>query len=393
MPEAPLTSPYSIVALISARGGGDWPPVVALAVGLHNRGHAVHLVCDRSTEAAVRPTSVPTICVPPALEQGDIRVAIARTADISSETPNPLVEWAQMCAPSMVAPIQQHKPAVLLSSLLCLGLADPLASNLGIPWCFVNPAFYFGEDSARPWEADFLGVSIRTYRYWFQPLMLKADLVLHATDAAFDVRPPNLPRHHHYVGPLLWEPPVVAPGFLRTPGPPWVLVSLSTLPQTGEVAIAQAAIGALKREAVRVLVTVAPDHAAQLGEVTDRVYLSDYIPHSAILPNTRLVVSHAGHGIVMKALYYGVPMVLVPWGRDQLGVAARAEALGVATVVRRDECNDASVTQAVRRILDDVRYAERVRAISKRLQAADAVSVACAELDKFLTSASARPAH
>jgi UDP:flavonoid glycosyltransferase YjiC (YdhE family) len=46
-----------------------------------------------------------------------------------------------------------------------------------------------------------------------------------------------------------------------------------------------------------------------------------------------------------------VPMVLVPWGRDQPGVATRAEALGVATVIRRDECNDASVTQAVRRIL------------------------------------------
>ncbi len=393
MRDATLARPFSIVALISARGGGDWPPVAALAVGLHSRGHAVCLVCDRSTEAAIRSTNVPSICVPPDLEQPDIRTAIASSKDIGPETSNPLVEWARVCAGPMRLHVQQRRPMVLLSSLLCMGLADRMASELGIPWCFVNPAFYFGEDSARPWEADFLGVSIRTYRYWFQPLMLKADLVLHATDAAFDVRPPDLPRHHHYVGPLLWEPPVVAPGFLRTPGPPWVLVSLSTLPQTGEVAIAQAAIGALKREAVRVLVTVAPDHAAQLGEVTDRVYLSDYIPHSAILPNSRLVVSHAGHGIVMKALYYGVPMVLVQWGRDQLGVAARAEALGVAMVVRRDECNDASVTQAVRRILDDVRYAERVRAISKRLQAADAVSVACAELEKFLTSASARPAH
>jgi len=55
------------------------------------------------------------------------------------------------------------------------------------------------------------------------------------------------------------------------------------------------------------------------------------------LANSRLVISHAGHGIVMKALYHGVPMILVPWGRDQPGVAARAEALGVATVIRRDE--------------------------------------------------------
>jgi hypothetical protein len=45
---------------------------------------------------------------------------------------------------------------------------------------------------------------------------------------------------------------------------------------------------------------------------------------------------------------------------------------------RRDECNDASVTQAVRRILDGARYTELVRAISNRLQAEDAVNAACA---------------
>jgi UDP:flavonoid glycosyltransferase YjiC (YdhE family) len=86
-------------------------------------------------------------------------------------------------------------------------------------------------------------------------------------------------------------------------------------------------------------------------------------------------------------------MVLVPWGRDQPGVAARAEALGTAAVVRRDACNDASVTQAVRQVLDDPRYTERVRAISKRLQAEDAVSVACAELEKFLVSAAQNSIH
>ena len=144
---------------------------------------------------------------------------------------------------------------------------------------------------------------------------------------------------------------------------------------------------------MRVLVTLAPDHAAELGEVPDHVYLSDYVPHSTVLADSRLVVSHAGHGIVMKALYHGVPMVLVPWGRDQPGVAARAEALGVATVIRRDECNDASVTQAVRYILDDARYTERVCAISKRLQAEDAVNVACAELERFLTSAARWSTH
>jgi UDP:flavonoid glycosyltransferase YjiC (YdhE family) len=398
MHDTPLAGPLSIVALISARGGGDWPPVVALAVGLHARRHAVCLVCDTSTAAAVRATGLPTICVPPALEQGDIRLIYqqlrARGAEIGPETPNPFVEWAQVCAPAMRAPIQAHKPIVLFSSLFCMGLADQVASDLGVPWCFVNPSFYFGEDSARPWDADFLGLSARTFRYWFQPLWQRATLVLHATDAAFDVSSARLPGHHRYVGPLLWEPPMVAPAFLPTPGPPWVLVSLSTLPQDGEVAIARAAIRALTREAVRVLVTLALEHArAAFGEVPDHVYLSDYIPHSSVLPDSRLVISHAGHGIVMKALYHGVPMVLVPWGRDQPGVAARADALGVAAVVRRDACNDASVAQAVRRILDDALYAERVQTISKRLQAEDAVTVACAQLESLWASTAQKSIH
>ena len=301
MPDTPLAASLSIVALISARGGGDSPPVVALTVGLRDRGHRVCLVCDRSTEVAVRATGLLTVCIPSALEQGDIRLVFqqlrARGVEIGPETPNPLVEWAQVCAPAMRAPIQARKPMVLLSSLFCMGLADRLGSDLGVPWCFVNPSFYFGEDSARPWEADFLGLSARVFRYWFQPLMQRATLVLHATDAAFDVSPTRLPRHHRYVGPLLWEPTLDAPAFLRTPGPPWVLVSLSTVPQEGEVAIARAAICALKHEAVRVLVTVAPEHAAELGEVPGNVYLSGYVPHSTVLRDSRLVISHAGHGI------------------------------------------------------------------------------------------------
>ena len=342
------------------------------------------LVCDVGTEGAVRTTGLPNICVPPALEQPDIRIAIARSPIIGPQTPNPLVEWAQVCAPAMRAHIQPVKPTILLSSLLCMGLADQLASELETPWCFVNPSFYFGEDSARTWDADFLGASIGTFRYWFQPLLHKATLVLHATDAVFDVRPVRLPGHHHYVGPLLWEPPIVAPAFLRTPGVPWVLVSLSTLPQTGEIAIARAAIGAVRHEAVRVLVTVAPPQAAELGKVPDNVHLADYVPHSAVLENSRLIISHAGHGIVMKALYHGVPMVLVPWGRDQPGVASRAEALGVAIVVPRDACNDNAVAEGVRLILGDARYAERARVISKRLLAEDAVEMACAQLESFL---------
>jgi UDP:flavonoid glycosyltransferase YjiC (YdhE family) len=62
-----MTSKSSVLALISPRGGGDWPPVVALALGLRNRGHRVTMACDVETEEILAATGLPTICVPPEL--------------------------------------------------------------------------------------------------------------------------------------------------------------------------------------------------------------------------------------------------------------------------------------------------------------------------------------
>jgi hypothetical protein len=75
------------------------------------------------------------------------------------------------------------KPDLIISSLFCMGLADALAASIEVPWCFVNPSFYFGDYSTRSWEEDWYGTPIR----WFAqgcllPLAQRADIVLHATD-------------------------------------------------------------------------------------------------------------------------------------------------------------------------------------------------------------------
>ena len=70
----------------------------------------------------------------------------------------------------------------------------------------------------------------------------------------------------------------------------------------------------------RLAVTVGLGHLPEeLAPIPANSHVEQYIPHSAVLGKSRLFVSHAGHGSVMKSLLYGVPMVLVPWSRDQLG--------------------------------------------------------------------------
>jgi Glycosyltransferase family 28 C-terminal domain len=109
-----------------------------------------------------------------------------------------------------------------------------------------------------------------------------------------------------------------------------------------------------------VLVTLPPGHAREeLGQVPANARLAGFVPHGPVLGRACLAVSHAGHGIVMRALRHGVPMVLVPWGRDQPGVAARAEALGVAALVPRAACTEERVAEAVGRVLAGPRTATR----------------------------------
>ncbi len=193
-----------------------------------------------------------------------------------------------------------------------------------------------------------------------------------------------MPPNHHHVGFLLSEPKAELPEYLDQPGDPWALVTVSSVPQDDELKLAEAALQALAHRPVRSLLTLAPDHdRRELGEIPSNARVEGFVPHAPVLQRSALLVSHAGHGIVSKALYYGVPMVLVPWDRDQPGVAARAERLGVAAVVPRTQFDPAHVADAVSSVLED---AER-RAISKqtaaRLQSVDAVDVACHFLERL----------
>ena len=215
---------------------------------------------------------------------------------------------------------------MIVSTLFGIGLANELSQQSGIPWCFVNPSFYFGEYATRTWEEDWYGPFIpRLARDCFLPLIKQADVVLHATDPEFDFQPTRAPDNHHYVGFLLWDPPQDNAIALDSLGDPWALVTMSTLRQGDEVVLANSALQALADRPVRTLLTQ-PDEdvRGELRDIPKNVTIAGFVPHSPVLERSSLVINHAGHGIVSKTITYGVPMVLLPWHRDQPGVADRA---------------------------------------------------------------------
>ncbi len=377
-----------IVVLVSARGGGDAPPVVAVVHGLRKRGHRVVCLCDSGTEPLVRAAGASSLPIRPDLAQ-DVFFArrmpeLAKGGERAENAPNPLVEWARTCISWVCDELEDRKPDLIVSSLFCMGLADALSEDIGAPWCFLNPSFYFGDTNSRAWEDDFFGINVWFFRDCCLPLVRRADLVLHATDPEFDYQTSAMPPKHHHVGFLLQEANSELPEYLDQPGDPWALVTVSSVPQDDELKLAAAALKALANRPVRSLLTLAPEHdRRELGEIPSNARLEGFVPHTPVLQRSALLVSHAGHGIVGKALYHGVPMVLVPWDRDQPGVAARAERLGVAAVLPRTEFDLAHLADAVSSVLEDTERRAIAKQTAARLQSVDAVGVACDFLERL----------
>jgi hypothetical protein len=342
-------------------------------------GHEITLLCDGQISEAFLPPGIP-ISRPCIVDQWEFFGSPVYNLDQPTSTRDPVVDWAAAAFPEALAAVRPLHPELLVSSLHCMHLAERLSQALKIPWVFINPSFYFGDDSLRPWEDDFASPRmIRAFRGRFLPVALRATAVLHATDPSFDPPPPSRPTNHHYVGPLIWERPDISNlSFLHDAGPPWVLITVSTSPQPDEIQLARTAVEALAERPVRVLLTLPPGQPReQLGELPPNVRLTGFVSHLPVLEKVVLAISQAGHGLVMKCLYQGVPMVLVPWDRDQPGVAARAEALGVARVVPRSECSKPRVAEAIASVLGDSRFGRSSAMHASRLQGNDAPGQAC----------------
>jgi len=202
--------------------------------------------------------------------------------------------------------------------------------------------------------------------------------------------PVPVPTNVRFLGPLLDGPPL-APGDSsarrRAGGGPLVLVSLSTSDQ-GQLPVLQRLIDALSRVEARTLVTTGPAIDPLLLRPRDRVEIARFVPHREVLPQASLVITHAGLGTVLSSLAHGVPLLCMPFGRDQFFNTARVEALGVGKRVALDAAED-TLADGARRLLEDVRIRESARHFSQVIAAYGNGAAAVAEIERVCVQHSA----
>ena len=215
----------------------------------------------------------------------------------------------------------------------------------------------------------------------------RADLRLIQTTEAFDFPITPRPANVRYVGPVLddpdwidaWQNPWAADD-----ARPLVVASLSSTFQN-QRDVLQRIVTALGSLNVRGLVTLGPAMAREQFSSAPNVVTVTSAPHSAVFPHAAAVVTHAGHGTVMRALAHGLPLLCLPMGRDQDDNAARVVASG-AGVRLKPAAKPAAIAACVRRLLEVPDFRAHAQRLSHAIQADAAADGAVTELEALASS-------
>jgi MGT family glycosyltransferase len=119
------------------------------------------------------------------------------------------------------------------------------------------------------------------------------------------------------------------------------------------------ALEALAGEDVEIVVTTAGVDPSSFTPPPN-ARIERFVPHSPVLKRAACVVCHGGMGITQKALAAGVPVCVVPFGRDQFDVARHVEVAGAGSRLLASRLRPERLRRVVREAMSKKAGAERI---------------------------------
>jgi MGT family glycosyltransferase len=385
-------------------GGGHVQPLLLVARDLKARGHDVLILSDVCNDADAGALDLPFRAWTTAPSQTGKRREDDRLKDHEADNPlevihrlidrviaGPALAYAQ----DTLAAVDSFKPDAVVTQELLFGVmaaaesrALPLALFTANIWSLPTltgvPPFGAGMLEATSDEERAMHAMVsQMSRGFFQaglpslnaarealglaPLaelfeqLNKVDKILLGTSRAFDFAPESLQDPYVYVGPYLADPAWADPFAPPAGDAPLIVVSFSSLYQAQEAPLARV-IEALGRLPARGLVTTGPTLAPEEFPAPDNVTVVRSAPHGALLAETAVFVTHAGHGSALRPLMAGVPLLCLPMGRDQNDNAARVTARGAGLRLGPDASVDA-IAAAITDLLGSPAYRDAAKSL------------------------------
>ncbi len=135
------------------------------------------------------------------------------------------------------------------------------------------------------------------------------------------------------------------------------------------------------------VVATMPAGVSDVGPLPSNVRVVDFVPHGPVLDRAIAAVTHGGMGATQKALSRGVPVCVVPFGRDQLEVAARVVHAGAGTRLASKKLSPTALRDKVREAVASKAGADRVAA---GYRAAGGAAAGASAVEELLDRVSAK---
>jgi MGT family glycosyltransferase len=234
---------------------------------------------------------------------------------------------------------------------------------------------------------------------WSQPSVTTSRLaVIAQTPKEFDFPGSPWPPKFHYAGPFQdggGRAPIPFPWEQLT-GEPLIYASMGTLVNGLEHVYRSILQAVSKLPATQVVLSVG-DHIRvdDLGPISSNVIIVAKAPQLELLKRAALCITHAGLNTTLEALTQGVPMVAIPIGFDQPGVAARIAYHGVGEFVAEGSLTAERLLQLIRTVMNNPGYGEKARNLQRVIAQTQGLDLAADLIERALgkhqPSASAEP--
>ena len=425
-----MTEPKRFL-LATTDGGGSVPPDMSVARALVDAGHEVRVMADRVLAPDIATTGAEHVPWTKGPQRENLEPTSILVRDWDAKSPQEafrrtldgfMTGPADRFADDVRAELQRRPADAVVSGLFLFG-AQIAAEAEGIPRAFLIPNPFampgWGIPPIGPGltpmrgpvgrlrDAALAKMTTRLFDHGLEDLnatrrangleplehtldqFTVADRILILTSRAFEFEQYAPPSTVRFCGPRLddpawagydWDPPAG--------DDPLVLVGLSsTFMDHGDVL--QRVVDGLGTLPVRGLVTTGPAIDPESVGAPGNVDVVRSAPHSEVLKHAAAVVTHAGHGTVIKTLAAGVPQVCLPFGRDQLDNAARVQFHGAGLRLKR-KAAPGQIAAAVKRVIDEPSFKQNAERLAAAIEADLASDRAVAELEELASRNGAR---
>lgn len=113
-----------------------------------------------------------------------------------------------------------------------------------------------------------------------------------------------------------------------------LLITLGTFLSNRVDVLEKLIIGSKKADPDSLLIVSAGSNVEKLNEYrSDSVIIEEFIPQKALMPYMDNVIFHGGCNTFTEALYYGKPMIILPFSSDQFNIAYDCEKRQLAEIL------------------------------------------------------------